>query len=368
MWLTHLEYWEKQNQPDEWKLHDLSLGQFNFIVSKNAAGKTRCTNVIKHIAESLSGRSNRLFDGDTAMQFLLDSNQYFLDLTIENNKVFREIYKKNEEILIDRTNKGGTIKSFRNNKEEPIEIEPPVDKLTVQVRRDKKEFPFLEHLFDWANNLITIRFGKLFSGNIITFGDSDIIVSKNEEGLNLPFMLNKIFVSESDKNNLIESFNSVGFQIKNIELGKIQASDREAPIIIINEEGLKGTLPQFNLSAGMFRSIATVITIVYLLSLKGSGSTIIIDDLGEGLDFERSNKLAHWLYEYIMGSNSQLIATSNDFFLINAINVKHWNVLERIGHEVFAWNQQNKPQEFEEFRLTGLNNFEFFSSEFFRMK
>lgn len=357
---------ENKNAPNEWKLHDLSLGQLNVIVSKNAAGKTRCVNAIRNLAMSLSGKVPRLFDGHSNMQFLFNNKNYSLELNVANNQVLKESFKNDTDILVERNDNEGQIKSFRENKTQMIAFDPPIDKLTTQVRRDKKEFPYLELLFAWADNTVAIRFAKLFPSNIVSFGNSEMIISGNEDGLNLPYMLSLLAATKEGREGLINSFNAVGFKIKNIEVGRIQVPDKEAPIIIVNEKGLRGTLPQFALSAGMFRSIATVITIAYLLARNDKSSTILIDDLGEGLDFARSNLLARWIYNAFKKTNFQLIATSNDFFLLNAIKLEYWNVLERDGHEVFARNQKNRPEEFKEFKFTGLNNFEFFSSDFFK--
>ncbi len=60
-----------------------------------------------------------------------------------------------------------------------------------------------------------------------------------------------------------------------------------------------------------------------------------------------------------------MIITSNDRFLINAIDLSCVNLLKREGHVVKAFNKRNNKKAFKEFKYTGLNNFDFFSGEFY---
>ncbi|MBN1383508.1 MAG: hypothetical protein JW983_01330 [Elusimicrobia bacterium] len=48
--------------------------------------------------------------------------------------------------------------------------------------------------------------------------------------------------------------------------------------------------------------------------------------------------------------------------MINNFNLEDINILERRGHEVKAYNYTNSKDLFDEFKLTGLNNFDLFSS------
>jgi len=72
------------------------------------------------------------------------------------------------------------------------------------------------------------------------------------------------------------------------------------------------------------------------------------------------------LLKKLENSKIQLIATSNDRFLINAVDVRCLNLLERNGHTVNSYNYLNSKETFEEFKITGLNNFDFFMSKMYR--
>ena len=113
--------------------------------------------------------------------------------------------------------------------------------------------------------------------------------------------------------------------------------------------------------------IAIVVTINYLMQ-KGAEGTIVIDDIGEGIDFERSSRLTELIFKRAEDTGTQLIATSNDRFLMNIVDIKYWNVFERKGETVRAFNCRNSKRAFDEFSLTGLNNFDFFSDGLYRHK
>ena len=93
-------------------------------------------------------------------------------------------------------------------------------------------------------------------------------------------------------------------------------------------------------------------------------STLLIDDLCEGLDYERSTKLGKLVFEYCEKNNIQLIASSNDSFLMDVVDLKYWNILQRDETKVVAINKTNNPELFENFKFTGLSNFDLFSSDF----
>ena len=133
--------------------------------------------------------------------------------------------------------------------------------------------------------------------------------------------------------------------------------------MLIKEEGLRKNIPHFQLSQGMFRALALIVYMQYLISRK-KPATIIIDDLCEGLDYERATKLGKLLFETALEGDIQLITTSNDNFLMEVIDLKYLNVLFREGKKVRGINAQSNPELFEEFKFTGLSNFDFFASNY----
>ena len=126
------------------------------------------------------------------------------------------------------------------------------------------------------------------------------------------------------------------------------------------ESNLSRGLSAYDLSQGMFRMISLLVYLFYLIHIRKL-QLILIDDLGEGLDYSRAFKLGKFIFDTCKETDVQLIATSNDGFLMDAIPIEYWNVLRRNGTEIAALNEKNQPELFKRFAYTGLSNFDFFS-------
>jgi ABC-type multidrug transport system ATPase subunit len=100
--------------------------------------------------------------------------------------------------------------------------------------------------------------------------------------------------------------------------------------------------------------------------LGGHKGFVIIDDIGEGLDFSRAKQLVQLLIKKAGASGIQLIMSTNDSFIMNAVEIENWAVIMREGNKISLYNYENSREIFEEFKFTGLNNFDFYASEFFK--
>ena len=58
--------------------------------------------------------------------------------------------------------------------------------------------------------------------------------------------------------------------------------------------------------------------------------------------------------------------STNDRYIMNQINLKYWSVIDRQGAKSVFYNTFNSGSIFEDFKYTGLNNFDFFSTDFYR--
>jgi hypothetical protein len=93
---------------------------------------------------------------------------------------------------------------------------------------------------------------------------------------------------------------------------------------------------------------------------------ILIDDIGEGLDYERSTALIKLLINKCLKSKSQIVLTTNDKFIMNNTDLEYWNVIIRDKGIISLVNKKKDPILFEQFRFTGLNNFDFFSTGYYK--
>jgi hypothetical protein len=115
----------------------------------------------------------------------------------------------------------------------------------------------------------------------------------------------------------------------------------------------------------MFRALNLAIQLNYWV-LAGKKVCMLIDDIGEGLDFDRSTRLIRHLVASTRKHDSQLIMTTNDRFAINGIKLEYLGVLERRGTSVRIINDSVAPEAFSRFSKVGLNNFDFFARHLYK--
>lgn len=336
-----------------WSIMDFSpLHQTNLIVGRNASGKSKTLKAMYYAASYIL-QNDILFRPDTVevhLSFNLDMENngqvstlsYFF--LYENKKVVRESMVFNGEEIIVRDK---SISSIHGDL-----ITPPEDKLIIHVRRDVNNYPLTERLVRWAENVRYVPFGDIGD----TFVDHRL-VSRISSSQKLYDLYEKL--SDDQRETIKTDCQQLGFNIQEI----IPFPTEQLRVVTFLEEGITAPIPEFFLSNGMIRTIYLLFYIKYAESSKES-STLLIDDLGEGLDYRRSVDLGKKIFEICKRHNVQLFATSNDSFLMDAVDLSHWNILHRAGNVVNVMNQANNPEIFRQFKMTGLNNFDLFSSDF----
>jgi len=357
MILTKVNYCEWLNKPNYWEIRDVNLGYLNLIVGLNAAGKTRLVNIVSNLAKILSKKTKK--NGHWKLEFRAEGKQvmnYKYELEIKELIVEKEEIFANEKLLLERTKGEGRI--LPRGSDRMLQFWPPKDELTLNVKRDIKEFPFLEDFVDWANNFLGYNFSGARPNEISVPSKADALLANLNT---VPYLLLELYKDRETKNAIIKDFSYIGYPIEEIGVSSHQMPTGLDKFLMtaVKEKDLDCTTEQAQMSQGMYRALSLIVIIEYILKLNRKG-TVVIDDLGEGLDYDRSAKLTHLLFDKIKGSNIQLIVTSNNRFLINSIDIKYINFLERKRHVVRALNYYNSKEKFEEFIITGLNNFDFF--------
>ena len=171
------------------------------------------------------------------------------------------------------------------------------------------------------------------------------------------------------KKLVLEEMKGIGYEL--LDLGIVSFSERynqadqDRYVVFTLEAGLEKQVTQRDMSQGMFRAFSVLIQLNYYI-LCGHKGLVIIDDIGEGLDFSRAKLLVALLIRKAKAAGMQLVMSTNDSFIMNAVDIEHWAVIMREGHKISLFNYENSREIFEEFKFSGLNNFDFYSSEFFR--
>jgi len=379
MLLESIEYSQFEKTAQEWILENCTFDKINLIVGKNASGKSRTLNIIYGLANLLCGYHQMIYtDGNYQVTFDDDGSRINYTLRYKNRKIVKEKVDINSINRLIRGTKGKG-KIFYNELNKKMQFQTPENALASVARRDDIQHPFLQVLSDWGTYTTLYKFGTtLGQDRLVVFKtdkeraekseldlkDQNIVVAALKQGLSK--------YSEVFSNSVIKDMSRIGYDITEIGLGKPTdiVIGGNFPIsggvsaLYVQESDLRCRTYQHSMSQGMFRALSLMIQITYS-HLSGNPSCILIDDIGEGLDYERSSSLIKLLIERIRGINVQLIMTTNDRFVMNNVPIELWSIIHREGGVCRIFNYRNSPKLFDDFRHTGLNNFDFFSSNYY---
>lgn len=343
------------NIRSEWQLKDLALQNVNLIVGKNAVGKSRTLEALDVLVKIILQTSNRTINkASWKIELEEDKDSLIYTVSFDQNKVLEEKIIYNNEEVLKREGNNTSIKSSKKGWEI---INPPKDKIVLHVRRDTVEYPYLEKLVQWAENSYGLNFGKIAPKWITEKGYQIDLLAPLES---MPNMFDRL--KPNNKKTIVTSFNNLGYNLESISTHKV---DDEVTLMKVKEAGVSIGIEEYALSQGMLRCLYLLIFIEYLATIE-TPQLVVIDDLCEGLDYERATNLGKMLFDLCLEKNIQLIATSNDSFLMDVVDLKYWNVLTREGSVVSAKNVTNSKDLFNKFAFTGLSNFDFFSSDYIK--
>lgn len=377
MELRKLEYLEHEDKPQEWRLVDCTFGHINLMVGKNATGKTRTLNVIGGLARLLSQAEELKYgDGSYEVEFRDQGRTIAYCLEYHERKVVREILNIGSETRLTRES-DGTGELWAAEVGRNIKFRTPVNQIAAFAKRDSIQHPFLEELHEWGAGLIRYDFGTALGKDQLLMarrsgqpGDHpDVDLQQTERVVGL-FLAGVQQYEDNFVQQVIEDMASIGYELEEVGVEPLPGVKPSPPIpadlvgIYVKESDRRGKTRQPQISQGMFRALSVLIQIEYAL-LASAPSCILIDDIGEGLDFGRSSSLVKLLIEKAEDTNVQLIMATNDRFIMNSVPLEYWIVLERHGEQCIHHNYRNSKELFDEFALRGLSNFDFFASGYY---
>ncbi len=374
MRLDVLEYHQNEGLPNSWQIERCEFGDINLIVGKNASGKTRILNRIVLLANLLAGDDLKGFASKIYWKLIFDSTnikeQKVYILEIDRLKIIREEFTIGTKTYLQRNQKSeGTIWAKELAKD--MKFQTPFNQIAASNRRDLIQHPFLEDLYEWADSLRFYQFGTdLGKGSVDTFSGrieelKEFINDKDADFVVEIFRIGQEELGDKFTNAIKSDMYSIGYDISDVGTQALHdESMKSARLLYVQESDLQAKTEQFMMSQGMFRALSLIIQVNYSL-LAGKPSCILIDDIGEGLDFERSSELIKILIEKAKSGAVQIIMTTNDRFVMNGVPLEYWSVIDRQAGLVKLHNIQNSKDIFEQFKFTGLNNFDFFSTGFY---
>ena len=376
MILKKMKYCEYSSLPKAWCFDEFNLGKINLLVGKNASGKTRTLSSIFNIANLVCGDVQLIFKtGDYALELENGTDKYKYMLKYENKAIIKETLVLNDVTLVDRGLDGTGIILFEENKNF-LKFQVPNNQLACVVRRDSIQHPFFQSLYDWGKATRLYSFGtELGRTSFAVYNSQNSIDNPNLKEPSAADVV-RIYKKGIDQygneyNNLIiKSMSELGYNIKDIGVEpnpdiKIINSLAELAghMMFVVEEDIDTKIYQLKLSQGMFRCLS-LFAELYYAKLAGNPDLIIIDDIGEGLDFERSTSLIKMLIDIAKNSSFQLIMSTNDRFVMNNVPLEYWQIIQRRGGHCKIYNYENSKRIFSNFEYTGLSNFDFFATDF----
>ena len=392
MKLDIFDYVYNKGLPGEWRVEECRLSPINLIVGKNASGKSRILRAIHTLSELLSNSRSLLPQSKSSEWHLLfdidrpeEKTEYILK--IEKGLVIQEkliIYSESDEPLLDRDESGkGTI--FAKELKQNILFQTDPTELAVVKRRDSIQHPFLEDLYQWSSSLRFYEFGTELGKNFIwvppfprdrELSKKEIKVKDSRSVVGI-FVFGKQEIGDQFIQAIISDMKKIDYQLSEIGIkvpffinSDISAADSSEDLphsLYIKEKDLTSVTEQAEISQGMFRALSLFIQINYSL-LASKPSCIVIDDIGEGLDYQRSSSIIKLLIDKAKTGLIQLVMTTNDEFIMNGVPLEYWSLIERTPGSAKLHNIYNSREKIEEFEFIGLNNFDLFTSEFLLQK
>jgi len=375
MRIKEIEYSEYEGLPNTWSLTNFEMTDINLFVGKNSAGKTRTAKVIFGISQIFAGKQQKGLDSGK-YKVLLENNDdiYLYNLSIAGGVVITESLCINDNIKFSR-DEDGLGRIFYEEERKFLKFKVPVDLIAIAHKQDEIQHSFLDPLISWGESAEMYHFGS-------DFGRQELITSEQ-----VKYRMEAPIKSLQKATNAIEvyldgwrAFGKVfdeaiieDMRLLGYNLFDVGCTNIPMPIpgfgtnilgLFVREKGVQFDVLQNSMSQGMYRALALTISLNYSI-LNKNENLVVVDDIGEGLDFNRSNLLIELLITKIKTSDSQLVMTTNDQFVMNKVPLEYWSILTRQGSTVSVVNERNSPTEFENFKFIGLNNFDFFASNYF---
>jgi ABC-type Mn2+/Zn2+ transport system ATPase subunit len=339
MFLSGLTY-----RDADWEIGPIHFTEQSLIVGPNASGKSTVLRIIRDFVRIVSGRIDiaALEDCEYDLEFSNDIGIVTYSMEISGGKVVKELLSTEGVIRLVRENGRGNVSG------EPVNI--PDTTLVLKSRRDTEKYPDIEMVLSWVEQFSSFIFSNILSSHseVSPFTDSQLDVCKMWEKL-----------SHGGRVAVTEWMSSLHYRIENIGLADNKLGEKSLYVI---ERDIEKTVSMGKMSNGMFRVMYLLIYLHYVA--EHSSGVVIIDDIGEGLDYYRSSSLGKKLFSFGKKHGIQMIFTSNDRFLVDTVDLSSWILLNRTGHCVKAISEQTNPEAFAKFRRLGLSNFDLLKTDY----
>lgn len=329
----------------EWVLTKVYFNRQSLVVGQNAAGKTKLLESISTVINTILTKdlnwkgiftftAQLEFDGDIALQY---------NIEFEEGKIVLEklVDVNRNKILVSRTSQTCFFYDEDN-------IALPEKSTALVAKQDIVKYPEAASVMQWAQTTRSITFSLLHIDKFHQMHLGNIGMDEMFEAL-----------SSKERQLILQYMNDLNYHLEDINERNLGDNFK---YIEIKEEDVHHSFPMFYLSNGMYRVLYILFYMLYIS--KQNVKCIFIDDLGEGLDYDRSTKLGKIVFDFCTEHSIQLIATSNDNFLMNVVPLHNWIILTRKSTTVEAISAATHKDLFDKFTKTGLRNFDILKTDF----
>ena len=373
MHIKSLSYSQFDGTKSKWEFTELSLKDINLIVGKNAVGKSKVLNALNGLALILgSGTKLNFANGNYDVKFDFEGEEIRYILEYSENKIHKEEFYLNKETKPKlRRGPGGKGEIFAEKENKFLDFQTPENEVAVAARRDSLQHSYLEPLYQWASKILFYHFGSTLGKNNLLFyaGNAPEYDPRNEEAVIGAYHHAYIQYKDFFDKIILEDMKEIGYYLEDVGSSEIDSAKVNGQLpyplvgIFVTELDLNSNTVQMDISVGMFRALSLLIQLNYAL-MSNAASLILVDDIGEGLDYERSCKLIRLLVSKAKDKEVQLVMSTNDRYVMNNVPLEKWTVLHRTGGSLRIFNYENSQEIFDDFKFSGLNNFDFFEYDY----
>ena len=339
MFLSKLTY-----RDADWEIGPIHFSQQSLIVGPNASGKSTVLRCIRNFVSIVLGYSkvDALPDCQYELEFSNDIGIVTYILHIQGGSVVKESLKTS-----------GTVRLVRDEQESRVgdeTVNVPDTTLVLNARRDIVKYPDIEMVLTWVEKMSSFIFSNILSSNSSISPFTTI-------QLDICVMWEKL--KDAQKAAVNDWMRALRYNIKTIDIAPNKLGEKS---LFVVEDEVSSPVIMGNMSNGMFRVLYLFVYLHYVAS--STSGAVLIDDIGEGLDYFRSSSLGKKLFAFGQEHGVQMIVTSNDSFLVDTVDLSAWVLLKRTGRIVTSISAKTNPVDFARFRKLGLSNFDLIKTDF----
>lgn len=326
------------NGKPHWKSNVFEFSDLNLIIGPNASGKTQFLRRIDylrglHTPDQPTKNISTIFKTSIKFDVISEDGSFLksidYNLTISPGPILEEeikgsdgtlhfTFKDNNALLWDETEK--KQKSFLYNNTSTI---------TKQVSH-MKEFGTIAQIGKFFQNVLHIQSNN-FNQFEVEINMNQIVPSRSMSNIS-PVILNWKRNFPDIYKQLISKYKSFFDKVQDFETELIPTTNTisSAEILSLSEKDIDRQIKIFDMSSGMVRILALLaLSFIRRLPRREAPSLILIDEIDNGLDYERVGSIIDLLKSE--ADFSQIVVSSHSPVVCNFIDPNDWRVFRRKG-------------------------------------